>query len=707
MVHFVATQIAATFVAFVVTFNGRTVRAGTSQAGSPTTDIGAACGAESYSCGAQNELGQDTINVCTGGVWVELDACEDESNVACGIIGGNPYCVSPSAAKTTATTLTSTTTVGAASAVVTAPVSTDSVTESAAQATVAPNEASQAGSPVTAVGASCGGQMYSCGPQDDAGQDTVNVCSGGVWENLDTCHDAPNTACTLIGGSPFCVAPTFGTTTTAAAVVSDTVSSTATDTVASTETSPTETTETNPTETSSTPALAIGDKGGLLTDTSIALVATDAATTASTSSAAVQFGNSCTTTYACGPTNDAGQGTIAICQGGVWVKLDDCGETPYTACEIIDSAPYCVVGTALIATTSTSSLTSSTTTTPTSAAVMSRTKSNSIVTLSTTTPTTTSTEVLTTTPTTTSTEVLTTTPTITLTENLTTTPTTTSTENLTTTPTTASTEDLTTSTSSTVATTAASTGTSGKDTVDPTTPYGAQGLTACQYDMLLQITSIYETSSTTLNYGICGDIGDGNGYSAGCVQFTTKSGSALKVVESYLETNPNSALAAFVAGLEAVVGTGTTSIISGFCTAWTAAAAADQTGFGASQRTIASQYYLTPNADLVSSLGLTTATGVGQIMDCAIQLGLGGCNTIAASTAATSPANGGDEATYLNAFLDARTAYINQLGGAYPATVTRVNSYRYIVQSGNLDFKNDMVVALDNDGAQTAITCSI
>ncbi|KAJ1554632.1 hypothetical protein HK405_004511 [Cladochytrium tenue] len=248
---------------------------------------------------------------------------------------------------------------------------------------------------------------------------------------------------------------------------------------------------------------------------------------------------------------------------------------------------------------------------------------------------------------------------------------------------------------------------SSNDVVDSSTIYGAQGLTACQYDMLLQITSVFETSSTTLDYAVCSDIGDGNGYSAGCIQFTTYSGSALKVVEDYLNTNPSSELSDYVSGLESVEGSSDTSAISGFCDAWAAAADDDPSGFGASQRSIASEYYLEPNADLVSQLGLTTAAGVGQIMDCAIQLGLTGCESIASSASATTPASGGDEATYLSAFLTARTSYINALGGAYPATVTRVNSYQHIVDSGNLDFEDDSVEALDNSGNTITVTCSL
>ncbi|KAJ1561516.1 hypothetical protein HK405_003670, partial [Cladochytrium tenue] len=253
-------------------------------------------------------------------------------------------------------------------------------------------------------------------------------------------------------------------------------------------------------------------------------------------------------------------------------------------------------------------------------------------------------------------------------------------------------------TTSTGSSTASTSSGSSNDVLDSSTSYGAQGLTACQYNMLLQITSVFETGSTTLDYGVCGDIGDGNGFSAGCIQFTTSSGSALAVVQDYLNTNPSSSLAGYVSGLQSVQGSGDTSSISGFCDAWSAAASSDPSGFGASQMKIAAENYLAPNAGLVSQLGLKTATGVGQIMDCAIQLGIGGCQSIASSSSASSPASGGDEASYLTAFLSSRTNYLNQIGGAYPGTVYRVNAYQHIVSGGNLDFSGDTVESLDNSG---------
>ncbi|KAJ3190937.1 hypothetical protein HK101_008248 [Irineochytrium annulatum] len=49
-------------------------------------------------------------------------------------------------------------------------------------------------------------------------------------------------------------------------------------------------------------------------------------------------------TYQCGPLNADGQGTINVCQGGSFVKLDDCNDAANNACTYISGSPFCVAG---------------------------------------------------------------------------------------------------------------------------------------------------------------------------------------------------------------------------------------------------------------------------------------------------------------------------------------------------------------------------
>ncbi|KAI8848171.1 lysozyme-like domain-containing protein [Chytridium lagenaria] len=254
-----------------------------------------------------------------------------------------------------------------------------------------------------------------------------------------------------------------------------------------------------------------------------------------------------------------------------------------------------------------------------------------------------------------------------------------------------------------------------KNTVDPSTVYGKQGLSKCQYDIILKITSVFETSNKNLGFNLCGNWNDGQGISAGFIQFTTSSGSALRVVQSYLQLTrrPNPPLASFVTALQraaqvgnkgAVSGQGFMTGLSGFCDAWEEANKNDGAAFQNAQLAIQSAGYLQPNLKIVQQLGLKTALSVGQLMDTAIQLGYDAVEEIAGN-AGWTPSQGANEADYLKRYLDARIVYLNNLGGAYPGTKYRVNSYKYMLQKGNVNFVGGSVVMLENGGNPVQITC--
>ncbi|KAJ3205872.1 hypothetical protein HDU67_008576 [Dinochytrium kinnereticum] len=251
--------------------------------------------------------------------------------------------------------------------------------------------------------------------------------------------------------------------------------------------------------------------------------------------------------------------------------------------------------------------------------------------------------------------------------------------------------------------------------VDLNTEYGKQGLTRCQYDIVLKITSVIETSSANLGFSVCGSYNDGQGFSAGFIQFTTASGSALQVVKSYLliTTRQNPPLASLVPALERAwqignqgqtTGPGYTEGLTGFCDAWREANLNDAAAMQNAQLKIQSEWYLAPNKVVVDRLGLKTALGVAQLMDTGIQLGYGAMLEIS-SRAGLTPKDGSSEEDYLRRYLDARVLYLMNMGGAYTGTRYRVNSYRYMLDRGNLNFVGGSVVMLENGGTPMTITC--
>ncbi|KAJ3097036.1 hypothetical protein HDU97_005325 [Phlyctochytrium planicorne] len=254
---------------------------------------------------------------------------------------------------------------------------------------------------------------------------------------------------------------------------------------------------------------------------------------------------------------------------------------------------------------------------------------------------------------------------------------------------------------------------------DSNEPYAIQGLTKCQYDIILKITSVFETSSQDLNFGICGNINDGQGISAGFIQFTTSSGSLKTVVDTYLGLTKlsNPPLARFGSSLNTaarmgnggqVTGQGNVAGLDNLCAEWESAAKTDSEAFQTAQLKVQQDLYFAPNKPKIDSLGLKTATGIGLIFDTAIQLGAGSIDVIA-NGAGTPPSKGGKESDFISSFLDSKLNYINNLGGAYAGTAYRIRSYRHLLDYGiklnDLSFPGGKAEALENGGSVMPISC--
>ncbi|KAJ3158084.1 hypothetical protein HK101_001403 [Irineochytrium annulatum] len=232
----------------------------------------------------------------------------------------------------------------------------------------------------------------------------------------------------------------------------------------------------------------------------------------------------------------------------------------------------------------------------------------------------------------------------------------------------------------------------------------AQGVSACQYDIILQMTSVFENGTPKLDFGSCANINDGNGYSAGFIQFTTGSGNAQTVVKNYIkDPSANQDIVGQFKGIMDAMNRASGGNVDGldaFCGLWSKAAKQDTACFSRAQIGVQSDLFFAPDLDIVQSKGLKTATGVGLMFDTAVQLGKDGLVNILANTGGKSPADGGDEAAYLTAVCAAKRNYINKIGGAYPATAYRIESYLHVINGGNLEFDGNAVTMLDNSGGQ-------
>ncbi|AQA14975.1 chitosanase [Streptomyces malaysiensis] len=154
------------------------------------------------------------------------------------------------------------------------------------------------------------------------------------------------------------------------------------------------------------------------------------------------------------------------------------------------------------------------------------------------------------------------------------------------------------------------------------------------------------------------DIGDGRGYTAGIIGFCSGTGDMLELVEYYTQQKPDNVLAKYLPALREVDGSDShDGLDPNFTQDWKKAAG-DKT-FQDAQEHERDRVYFNPAVEQGKSDGLG-ALGQFIYYDAIVmhgpgdsQYSFGGIRKTALSKA-KPPAQGGDETTYLNAFLDAR-----------------------------------------------------
>ncbi|WP_328676992.1 chitosanase [Streptomyces sp. NBC_00343] len=221
---------------------------------------------------------------------------------------------------------------------------------------------------------------------------------------------------------------------------------------------------------------------------------------------------------------------------------------------------------------------------------------------------------------------------------------------------------------------------------------GSAGLDApAKKEIAMRLVSSAENSSLDweAQYKYIEDIGDGRGYTGGIIGFCSGTSDMLALVELYTERAPGNVLAAYLPALRAVDGTAShKGLTPGFPTAWRKAAKTSA-AFREAQRDERDRGYFDPAVARAKKDGVGT---LGQFVyyDAMVMhgpgadtLAFGGIRARARKHAAT-PTDGGDETTYLNAFLDARVWAMRQ--EAAHSDVTRVETaQRVFLKQGNLD----------------------
>ena len=232
--------------------------------------------------------------------------------------------------------------------------------------------------------------------------------------------------------------------------------------------------------------------------------------------------------------------------------------------------------------------------------------------------------------------------------------------------------------------------TTGGATTGGSTASGAGLAEPRKKDIAMQLVSSAENSSLDwkAQYKYVEDIGDGRGYTAGIIGFCSGTGDMLELVEAYTQRVPGNVLAKYLPALRKVNGSDSHSGLDpDFAKDWKAAAADPQ--FQKAQDDERDRVYFNPAVAQAQGDGLGVL-GQFAYYDAMVMHGPGpdadsfGGIRRAALSKAKPPSQGGDESTYLTAFMDARAAAM-RTEAAHSDTSRVDTAQRQFLKGGNLD----------------------
>ncbi|AOP49098.1 chitosanase [Streptomyces lydicus] len=209
-------------------------------------------------------------------------------------------------------------------------------------------------------------------------------------------------------------------------------------------------------------------------------------------------------------------------------------------------------------------------------------------------------------------------------------------------------------------------------------------------EIAMQLVSSAENSSLNwkAQYKYIEDIGDGRGYTGGIIGFCSGTHDMLELVELYTQRKPGNVLAKYLPALRKVDGSDShEGLDPNYTKDWKKAA--QDPAFQQAQNDERDRVYFNPAVKQGKADGIGVL-GQFAYYDAIVMHGDGNDPTSfsgirkRALAKAKPPAQGGDEKTWLNAFLDARVWAMKQ-EEAHSDTSRVDTAQRVFLQKGNLD----------------------
>jgi chitosanase len=232
----------------------------------------------------------------------------------------------------------------------------------------------------------------------------------------------------------------------------------------------------------------------------------------------------------------------------------------------------------------------------------------------------------------------------------------------------------------------------------PPTPPPASGVNLdnpAKKEVAMQLVSAAENSSLDwrAQYQYIEDIGDGRGYTAGIIGFCSGTGDMLELVQAYTNTKPSNILAKYLPALRNVNNTASHAGLDPNYTRDWKTAAADPV-FQTAQNSERDRVYFNPSVADGKADGVR-ALGQFAYYDASVMHGYGGFRSIRsrALQKAKPPAQGGNETTWLNAFLDERVVEMKK-EEAHSDTSRVDTAQRVFLRNANLDLNTPLHFAV-------------